>query len=483
VLRSLYGRIALGFVAVLAVLLAVQGGLLLWLLTRPAEPFADSPASFAAFVALEVSAALEQNPAASIDDVLESDPRFRAQPFFVVLPDGRYRSLGNLTPPEALLRSARIRLQRRIARGPRPRDERTRPARPIGFAFVVADGRTVAAVVALPHRPTLWTVLREFGPVMGLVGIGTLVAGSLGAALLIFRPAHRRLRALEVASERVRQGDLSARADERGGDEVAALAVAFNRMAADLAQRAEQAATSDRLRRQLLADVSHELMTPLTSMRGYLETISMREVPLDDDTRARYLEIVDQETVRLEQIVRDLLDLAKLEAAGLRQARDPVAVGALFDRVRDRHGRAASEKGVELRVADPEALVVSGDALRLEQALQNLAANALRHTPSGGFVELTARAAGAGDAVLVVRDSGSGIDVEHLSSIFERFYKADGAREGRSSGSGLGLSIVKAIVDNHGGRIDVESERETGTRFTIRLPRWVGNSTSGPPAQ
>ena len=473
-LRSLYGRIVIGFVAVLAVLLAVQGGLLLWLLTRPAEPFADSPASFAAFVAIELSATLEQNPDASIENLLASDTRFRAQPFFVVLPDGSYRTPGNLTPPEGLLRNARIRLQRRIARGVRPRDERARPARSVGFAFVMVEGHTVAAVVALPHRPTLWTVLREFGPVMAVVGAGTLVTGSLVAALLIFRPAHRRLRALEAASERVRQGDLSARADERGGDEVAALAVAFNRMAADLGGRARQAATSDRLRRQLLADVSHELMTPLTSMRGYLETLAMKEVPLDEQTRARYLAIVDQESVRLEQIVRDLLDLAKLEAAGLRQARDPVPVGALFDRVRDRHGRGASEKGVALSVSDPEAIVVSGDALRLEQALQNLAANALRHTGSGGAVELTARAAGDGEVELVVRDTGSGIAAEHLPSIFERFYKADGAREGRSSGSGLGLSIVKAIVDNHGGRIDVSSEPGRGTAFTIRLPRWLG---------
>ena len=482
-LRSLYGRIVIGFVAVLATLLAVQGALLLWLLTRPAEPFADSPDSFAAFVALEVSAALEQDPDASIDDVLAGDPRFRTQPFFIVLPDGSYRAPGGLTPPEGLLRNARNRLQRRIARGPRPRDERFRPDRPIGFAFVVADGRTVAAVVALPHRPTLWTVLREFGPVMAAVGAGTLLGGSLIAALLIFRPAHRRLRALEAASERVRQGDLSARADERGGDEVAALATAFNRMAADLAERAEQAARSDRLRRQLLADVSHELMTPLTSMRGYLETLAMRDVPLDEATRARYLAIVDQETVRLEQIVRDLLDLSRLDAAGLKLARDPVPVGGLFDRVRDRHGRGASERGVELTALDPEQVVVSGDAFRLEQALQNLAANALQHTGPGGMVELGARTVSDREAELVVRDTGSGIAAEHLPSIFERFYKADGAREGRSSGSGLGLSIVKAIVGNHGGRIDVSSDPGRGTTFTIRLPRWPGTVDAAPSAQ
>jgi two-component system sensor histidine kinase BaeS len=305
---------------------------------------------------------------------------------------------------------------------------------------------------------------------MVVVGIALVIGGTALAALVIFRPVRRRLRDLEEAAQRVGAGDLAARAREDGGDEVAGLAAAFNRMASDLGARAQQVQAADRARRLLLADVSHELRTPLTAMRGYLETLSMPELRLDPETRARYVGIVSEETQKLERIVGDLLDLAKLEGGGDTLGLQDVPLEALFGRVAARHERESERKRITLTTSiAPGAEIVYGDPLRLEQALQNLAANALRHTPPGGRVELKAEI-DQGEIVLSVRDTGPGIPAEHLPFVFERFYKVDPSRANDAPGSGLGLSIVRAIVERHGGTIEVNSARAGGSVFTIRLP-------------
>jgi two-component system sensor histidine kinase BaeS len=277
------------------------------------------------------------------------------------------------------------------------------------------------------------------------------------------------LRSLEDAARRVGAGDLTARAREDGGDEVAALGHAFNQMTQDLHQRAEQLQAGDRMRRLLLADVSHELMTPLTGMRGYLETLSLHAQSLDPETRERYLSIIRDETQRVEHIVGDLLDLARLEGGGDSFDAQDVPVEDLFGRVLARHGRAAEQKSVQL-VADvaPGAEIVTGDPMRLEQALQNLAANALRHTPRGGRVTLNA-ALDDGSVTITIEDTGSGIPPEHLPHVFDRFYKVDPARTAQS-GSGLGLSIVRAIVERHGGKVSASSVPGRGTTFRIKFP-------------
>ena len=154
-----------------------------------------------------------------------------------------------------------------------------------------------------------------------------------------------RLRSLEDAAKQVGRGDLTARAREDGGDEVAALARAFNQMTQDLHARAQQLQAADRTRRLLLADVSHELMTPLTGMRGYLETLSLHAQSLDPETRERYLSIIRDETQRVEHIVGDLLDLARLESGGDSFDAQDVPLEDVFGRVLARHERAAEQKG------------------------------------------------------------------------------------------------------------------------------------------
>jgi signal transduction histidine kinase len=220
----------------------------------------------------------------------------------------------------------------------------------------------------------------------------------------------------------------------------------------------------------LLADVSHELMTPLTAMRAYREVLAMSDGARDPET-AHCLDVIADETERLERLVGDLLDLARLEAGGDSLTPEDVAVENLFGRVAARHEPDARIKGVAMTTSvGAGAEILYGDPMRLEQALQNLASNALRHTPTGGEVEL--RAETDGDNVLLsVRDTGAGIEPDHLALIFERFYKVDQARTGgRAAGSGLGLSVVKAIVERHGGTISVTSDPNVATVFTICMP-------------
>jgi two-component system sensor histidine kinase BaeS len=338
-------------------------------------------------------------------------------------------------------------------------------------APVVVGDRFVglAVVVLVPPAPPRTTgIPRELAQLLSLPSTLLLAGAAVLVAMVIFYPARRRLRALELAAQRLGAGELSARARQTGGDEIARVAAAFNHMAGELQTRDAALRTSDALRRQMMADVSHELKTPLTAMRGYIETLRMPEVALDADRRSRYFETIDRETRRLERIVKDLLDLARFEHGGATLQRRVFDIERLFENVAARHERDAHAKGIAIRIhVDAHADQVVADPDRIEQAIENLAGNALRHTPAGGTITLSAARAD-GLATLSVSDSGGGIAPEHLPHVFERFYKVDPARASESTGSGLGLSITKAIVERHGGTISVESQPGR-TVFEINL--------------
>jgi signal transduction histidine kinase len=339
--------------------------------------------------------------------------------------------------------------------------------RRLAIALVRFQGQVVATVFVSPAVGAR-RIVEVLGPWVLVGAVLLLVGGTAAAALMVFRPAHAQLRALEEAARRLGEGDLTARAPATGADEIAAVAHAFNQMAADLAARQAQLTEADRARRQLLADVSHELMTPLTAIRGYAETLALPQFGPSAPDGRRYVGIIQDEVERIERLVGDLLDLARYEAAGVSFVTEDVPIAELFDRVVGRHEHAAREKGVDVHVElRDEELTVIGDPRRLEQALQNLASNALRHTPAGGRVTLKAEARD-GHTYISVADSGAGIPLEHLPHVFDRFYKADPSRT--ESGSGLGLSIVKAIVERHGGGVSVRSTPGTETVFVIDLP-------------
>jgi signal transduction histidine kinase len=212
-------------------------------------------------------------------------------------------------------------------------------------------------------------------------------------------------------------------------------------------------------------------------MRGYLETLTMPELAIDEPTRERYLGIIGDETARVERLIGDLMELARLEGGGGSLRNEPVSVGHLFARVAARHERACADAGVTLttNIADGADTLI-GDQDRLEQALQNLAANAIRYAPPGTAVNVTARP--HGDRIMLsVEDAGPGISDTHLPHIFDRFYKADASRpfdraggHAFTGGSGLGLSIVKAIVERHGGAVTARS-RPGQTVFEVELSR------------
>ena len=463
--RSLYWRVGLGFVAFLALLLVTQALLFVWLTSQTAGAFpAASGMRLAELLASDIRDRLESTPDVDLGSYVANEYGRVVQPFVVVMKDGRVISNREVTPL-LFLRNTRARLAAMSARPLRSQRSVRESLTGRAEASIVVNGELVGLVTVAPGRPAPMAALRPLGPTLLLSGVVLLVSGAGAASLLIFGPVRRRLRQLEDAATRIGAGDVTARAWEDGGDEVAALAQSFNRMAADLQTRAAALTASDQARRQLLADVSHELMTPLTAMRGYLETLAMAELQLDAPTRERYLEVVEQETRRMERIVGDLLDLARLEGGGSALKREFVDMDALFERVEARHHRELTDRNVRLVSRVDPATHLAGDPDRLEQALQNLAANALRHTPDGREITLSAEPAGS-SVRITVRDSGPGVAPEHLPLIFERFYKADVARA--TGGSGLGLSIVKAIVERHGGTISVRNER--GAVFEILLP-------------
>lgn len=492
--RSLYWRIALGFVGVLAFLLLAQALVFVWVSGRAADVWPGrTPAEYAQLIATDVATALIEQPGLDLEAYITTRFPGTYRAFVVVTRDRRTVYGRGVPSPPMIGRAALARLGVEAGdAGDPPRTGRgggrgrgggapgfdAARANAFVFAPIVIGGSPAGMVAVAQTPPPMWAAISSLGPALGLQAFAVLCVGALLVSLLVFRPARRRLGKLQSAVQAFGDGRTEVRAPEEGGDEVAGLARAFNEMAGRLDERTQALIESDRVRRQLLADVSHELGTPLSAIRGYVETLSMPGVRLDDATRDRYLGIVTQETERLERIVGDLLDLARLEGGGQTMDWWKVPVAALFQRVEDRHGPTLRERRVQLVThVEPADLAVSGDESRLEQAVQNLAANAIRHTPPGGQITLRAGVVdphGQDDLVeITIEDTGPGVPEEHLGRVFDRFYKADASRTGTAtpSGSGLGLSIVRAIVTRHGGTVSAENVPGGGARFTLRLLR------------
>ena len=382
----------------------MQGIAFLWLMNRAATAVGSS---LTAAVTSDVSGVLESHGTIDLETFVRT--RYPAPPrsFYAVMASGEVVYAGALRPEKRLVDIVRDYFQQT------PHPISSIPAswqrEPFYASTIVASGNVVGVVGLVP---TTW--VQAVGWRLLWVGLGLLILGTALASRFIFGPVHSRLRNLEAAALRLGAGDLSARARDDGGDEVASLARAFNRMAEELGSRAAQIAEADRMRRLLLADVSHELMTPLTAVRGFQEKLASDDAIRGSAERARYVSIIGDETHRVEHIVGDLLDLARLENAAESLNAEDVSVEGLFGRVAARHSADALDRGVTLTTeVESGAEIVHGDRFRLEQALQNLTANALRHTPSGGRIELRAESV-EGYTRLLVRDTGVGIAHAHL---------------------------------------------------------------------
>jgi signal transduction histidine kinase len=473
-LRSFYWRIGISLVMFVIMVLAAQSLMFSYLMSRPPGFPRRSPNNLAAMVAADIGATITHNPSVDIGAYLNREYG-QLQPIYVVMRDGRIPANRSEPLADGLRRSVQA-----ILAGTDFKRVGEEPAisGPAVAMAPVQVGTELRGIVVLPPAPQTGSgmIARDVGRLLSLPGIVLLVVVTALAAALIFEPARRRLDHLERATRAIGAGDLSARAPEGGSDEIAYLAKAFNAMAADLAARDAALRTSDRLRRQMLADVSHELKTPLTAMRGYVETLHMSDVALDPATRERYFVTLERETSRLDRIIKDLLDLARLEnGVGTLDVR-LFAIDRVFEHVAHRHEHEATTGRVALTThVDSMADQVTADPERIEQVVENLVANALRHTPPNGTVEMAATV-NNGSIVVTVADSGVGIPPEHLPFVFDRFYKVDPSRGNGSDGSGLGLSISKAIVERHGGTMSVSSVPGR-TVFTVSLPQ---NATSPP---
>ncbi|AMY09715.1 Alkaline phosphatase synthesis sensor protein PhoR [Luteitalea pratensis] len=460
--RSLYLRIGVSFVLLVIAIALIQGLLFTARMQRDARDPRRSPHAVAMEAALAAAAAMERSEPFDLRRMQQA--RFPDWALMdIVMSDGTVQSTSSGSPlPPAVLDYARQMLS------PTPPEERVATAvdRPLVTAPIQVDGQLKGVVLLRFPRRSLISEVARFLSISGLL---VLAASTALASWIIFTPARRKLSALEAAAERMREGDLKARAPEDGGDEIALVARAFNRMGDQLVERDETLRTVDLMRRQMLADVSHELKTPLTAMRGFIETLQMPQIAADEERRTRYFATLERETRRLERIVADLLDVARLENNAADFELRVFSTRRLFEQVARRNERVAVDNGVafDIQVAD-EADQVYADPHRLEQAVDNLVANALRYTPSGGRVSMRADMAGETVALKVV-DTGPGIPAEHIGHVFDRFYKADPSRAATREGSGLGLSIVRAIVERHGGTVGVTSE-PGNTEFTLLLP-------------
>jgi signal transduction histidine kinase len=292
-----------------------------------------------------------------------------------------------------------------------------------------------------------------------------LIFGAAGASILslllgilLSRALTRPIRELTTATQAVAAGDLGRTVPVRSKDELGQLATAFNRMSSELEHAQD-------LRRQMTADIAHELRTPLSVILGHVDALAEGVLPANAET----FDVIRDETTQLGRLVEDLRTLSRADAGELTLNLQSISAQTLLERARAAHRPFAVEKQIELELnVDPATPQVTVDVERMAQVLGNLLNNALRYTPEGGTISLYAGAAGDG-VEMHVTDSGPGIEAQELPNVFNRFYRGDKSRQRETGGSGLGLAIAKSIVELHGGRIRVESEPGQGATFVIWL--------------
>lgn len=267
-------------------------------------------------------------------------------------------------------------------------------------------------------------------------------------------------------------GDYAGRLDVPGGDEVAQLAADVNRLARRLEEAEQQRRELDRERRELTAAISHDLRTPLASVRAMVEALD-DQVVSDRGEIERYYRTMRREIERLNRMIDDLFELAQMDAGALRLEKHPVALQEVAAEVVDAMQAQASRAGVALNLrAEGRLREVPLDGTRIERVVANLVRNALDHTPAGGQVDVTVSSEGGWVAVRVT-DTGEGIPEADLARIWNRFFRGEKSRkrgQGGADGAGLGLAIVKSVVEAHGGSVDVRSAPHQGATFAVRFP-------------
>ncbi len=295
--------------------------------------------------------------------------------------------------------------------------------------------------------------------------LAALVAAVLASFFISRQVVTPTLRMMNL-SHRIAEGEYEERLSLPGGeqagqiDELGQLALSFNQMADKLEK-------TETMRRELIGDVTHELRTPLTAVKGYLEGLMDGVLPAEPKT----FQQIHSEIDRLQSLVNDLQELSRVEAGAFQLRLMPVSPASLIERIQSTLGRQFEDKNIQLEISVesnlPEILV---DKDRIIQVLTNLVGNALQYTPSGGKVTLLVRRERS-EMLFSVKDNGIGISVEQIPFIFNRFYRTDKSRTRASGGSGIGLTIAKALVQAHQGKIWAESSGEgKGSIFSFLIP-------------
>ena len=293
---------------------------------------------------------------------------------------------------------------------------------------------------------------------------------SVALSLLMARTLVTPIRKLTRAAEKVAAGDFSAKVDNLSRDEIGTLTGTFNDMAGQLEDNIETLKRSEQMRRDFVANVSHELRTPITSIRSYAETLQESQGSLDPETQEHFLGVIVNESDRMTKIVQDLLTLSRFDAGSISFDFQTFSFAQSVKDVYSAQRLEAQKRGHEFSLEFKSPVgEIRGDRARIEQVLINLVSNAIKYTPEGGKIRMTA---GQKDNEVwcTVRDTGIGIPKEDLEHIFERFYRVDKARSRESGGTGLGLSIAYEIVERHDGRFVVQSRQGQGTSMTLYLP-------------
>ena len=336
-----------------------------------------------------------------------------------------------------------------------------------GILYVVLRGPEYEVAT---HRLAGRKIYRD-GLIVMAIGLGAAAAVS---AAIVFGVS-RRLRRLSEAMEAFRHSDFKESTpvlarNGTDGDEIDRLAETYNAMALHIRDQVDQLRRTEIMRRDLIASVSHDLRTPLAALRGYLETLMLKDRTLSPQDRLGYLKIAVKQSEQLQALITELFELVKLEGGETKMNPETFQVSELVQDVVQKFEVPAQNNGIVLAgEISPTAPFVYGDVALIERALENLLDNAIRHTPAGGRISLTV-APKPGAVAVEIRDTGTGIPAGDIPHIFDRFYRVDKSRNQDSGGAGLGLAIVKRIVDMHSGEIDVSSRLGSGTCFVIRLP-------------
>lgn len=332
-----------------------------------------------------------------------------------------------------------------------------------GYLYVVLGGEHYDAVAALVRD----SFILRLSVIWGVIAM--VILTTLG--LLLFHRLTSRLRRLDRKVRHYRAEDrgldTADRETSRGTDEIERLESSLEAMSRRIDRQVEEIGRADAMRRDLVANVSHDLRTPLATLEGYIETLLLKGASLSAEERQEYLEIAHRHSRTLGRLIDELFELARLDSGDSELQMEPFSAADLVQDILGKFKLAAAERGVELEaeLLHNGSPLVSGDLRLIERVLDNLLENALRHTPEGGKVRIVLSDAPSGVEVRVT-DTGSGIAGEDLPRIFERFYRAGSDEKGRS---GLGLAIAQRIMELHGSKIEADSRVGSGSTFSFEL--------------